>query len=191
MSDKRIGSWMQLFSGHAYYPMDPRTSEVNIQDIAHSLAMQCRYGGHSRDFYSVAEHSVLVSHIVPPEHALVGLMHDATEAYVSDVPRPLKVHLENFQEIEDMNWGVIAEAFDLPLELPTCIHEADRDICRTEMLHLLPPLAIPFEWPRPAPDVRIVGYGPHKAKEIFLERFNELWCERLAAKYPAVYKEAA
>jgi hypothetical protein len=191
MTEPRKGNWMQLASGNAYYPVDPRACDVRIGDIAHSLAMQCRYGGHSSRFYSVAEHSVLVSKIVPPEFALLGLLHDATEAYVTDVPRPLKGHLSNFEEIEALNWAAIAAAFDLPLELPACIHEADRDICRTEMRVLMPPPPIPIVWAREAPNVFLGCYPPERARELFLDRFDALWGDRMYVRYPAAYRRAA
>lgn len=76
---------MQTFSGALYWPMDPRPEDVNILDIAHSLSMQCRYTGHVSKFYSVAEHSVHVSNIVPKELAMCGLLHDATEAYLTAI----------------------------------------------------------------------------------------------------------
>ena len=66
----RKGDWMQTYTGRQFWPIDPRANEVHIEDIAHALSMMCRYNGHCRTFYSVAEHSVLVSQHVPPEHAL-------------------------------------------------------------------------------------------------------------------------
>lgn len=87
--DKRRGDWMMTYSGRAFWPLDPRADEIDPLDIAHALSMLCRYGGHVRRFYSVAEHCVLMSHAVAPEHALWALLHDATEAYMVDLPRPI------------------------------------------------------------------------------------------------------
>ncbi len=86
----RGGYSMQTFSRTMFYPLDPHPEDVHIVDIAHALANICRFGGHAKRFYSVAQHSVLVSRIVEPEDALHGLMHDAAEAYVGDVVRPIK-----------------------------------------------------------------------------------------------------
>jgi hypothetical protein len=86
----RRGDWMQTFTGRAFYPLDPRPEDIDPVDIAHALSLICRYGGHSSRFYSVAEHCVLMSHAVAPEHALWALLHDATEAYLGDMIRPLK-----------------------------------------------------------------------------------------------------
>ena len=80
MTSERIGDWIQTYTGRQFWPLDPRVDEIHIEDIAHSLSMRCCYGGHLTDFYSVAEHSVLVSLHVPQEFALWGLLHDAAEA---------------------------------------------------------------------------------------------------------------
>jgi hypothetical protein len=176
---ERKGHWMQTASGGAYWPLDPRPEEVFIKDIAHALSHMCRYGGHCKRFYSVAEHSVIVSRVVPPEHALAALMHDATEAYCGDVVRPLKKSLHGYAEIELRNWLAIARAFDLPKTLPACVHDADVAVLFAEQKALM------GESPRAdwgmglttplyaAPDM-VVGYLPFVAKEFFLRRFNEL-----------------
>ena len=96
----RVGDWIQTFSGGCFWPLDPRSSEVDIHDIAQSLAMTPRYRGHTVRFYSVAEHSVLVSRAVPPEYALWGLLHDAAEAYTADIPSPLKRSIAEWPTIE-------------------------------------------------------------------------------------------
>jgi hypothetical protein len=176
---------MSLASGRIYYPLDPRPEDVFIEDIAHSLSMQCRYGGHSRVFYSVAEHSYHLSFLVPEEHALVALLHDATEAYVSDVPRPLKPYLSNYAEIEDRNWAAIAKAFDLPAQLPACVKEADLRICANEMATLFPEPPIPYGLPERYPDLYLEAWTDGMAKTKFLARFQALWDERMASLFPA------
>jgi len=179
----RKGNFMQVWSGGIYWPLDPRAEEVHIEDIAHSLAMQCRYGGHCNRYYSVAEHSVLVSQIVLPELALLGLLHDATEAYLSDVIRPLKRHLTNYKEIEQLNWLAIAERFGLPAILPPEIHTADNAMLHAECLALMKPMpntnVTRREWlmgdVEPPADVQIKCWTPRYGKEMFLRRFEELW----------------
>lgn len=96
----RSGDWIQTATGGQFWPMDPQPDEIDINDIAHALAMLCRFGGHCLRFYSVAEHSVLLSHAVPPEHALWALLHDATEGYLVDMPRPIKAFLPGYKEAE-------------------------------------------------------------------------------------------
>src|SRR3954454_351254 len=112
------GDWMQTYSGRRFYPMNPRPSEIDPVDIAHALSLLCRYGGHVDRFYSVAEHCVLMSQAVAPENALAALLHDATEAYVCDVPRPLKRQLPGYAAIEAMVWLAIVARFDIALQLP-------------------------------------------------------------------------
>lgn len=132
-NDNRIGSWMQTYSGLKFWPLDPREDEVDIRDIAHSLSMQCRYGGHSLRFYSVAEHSVHMARMVSPENALWALLHDAAEAYVADVPRPLKRHLPGYKEVEARVMASICDHFDLAHEMPAEVHEADERILSDEI----------------------------------------------------------
>src|SRR4051812_20612492 len=84
------GDWMQTYTGRAFWPLDAQPEDVDPLDIAAALSMLCRYGGHVSRFYSVAEHCLLMSEAVAPEHALWALLHDATEAYMGDMVRPLK-----------------------------------------------------------------------------------------------------
>src|SRR5690349_19702773 len=109
------GSWMQTFTGRRFYPLDPKVEDIDPTDIAHALSLICRYGGHVTRFYSVAEHCVLLSHAVSPENALWALLHDATEAYVGDMVRPLKQHMPAYRDVEDRLMLVIADRFGLPI----------------------------------------------------------------------------
>lgn len=129
----RFGDWLQTYTGKQVYPMDPRPEEIDIRDIAHSLSMQCRYAGHCLSFYSVAEHSVLVSHWVAAkgygrDASLKALLHDATEAYLVDVPRPVKPFLTGYKDAEAKLWRVIAHSFGLTSFMPDIVHEADNRI---------------------------------------------------------------
>ena len=104
MSD-RIGDWMCTASGVTFYPLDPRPEEIRIEDIAHSLALQCRFAGHCREFYSVAEHSVRGAQALRSIGATVAmqaafLLHDASEAYAVDLPRPIKRMMPNYKAME-------------------------------------------------------------------------------------------
>lgn len=168
------GDWMQTFSGQRFYPLDPRPDEIDPRDIAHALSLLCRYGGHVDRFYSVAEHCVLMSEAVSAEHALAALLHDATEAYVVDVPRPLKRQLPGYREIEDRVWYVIALRFRIDLELPTAVKEADSRILLTERDALMPRHD---EWGvdglEPLP-VAITGWSPEEAERRYAARLTEL-----------------
>jgi hypothetical protein len=173
MTDR--GKYIATVSGKCYYPTSPDPGELDIGDIAHALSNLCRYTGHTRRFYSVAEHSVLVSHIVPPELAYVGLMHDATEAYLGDIARPVKYLLPQYAELEEKNWRVIAQRFGLPLEIPEAVHKADSGICNAEMAELIPSFKAPtYVAEFGKPNIKPAGWLPSRAKYEFLRRFHEL-----------------
>lgn len=136
----RQGDWIQTHSGRAMHPLDPRVEEIDIFDIAHSLALQCRYTGHVKNFYSVGEHSVRVSHIVPPEYAMWGLLHDASEAYLTDMSRPVKrssVLGAEYVKVEKRLMEVICEKFNLTLPEPPEVKKADNILLMTEKRDLL------------------------------------------------------
>jgi hypothetical protein len=107
------GDWMQTYGGGRFYLRNPRADEVEPADIAHALSLLCRYNGHIDRFYSVAEHCVLLSHAVPEKFALDALLHDATEAYVGDMIRPLKRTMNEYQMVERYVMNAIAERFDI------------------------------------------------------------------------------
>ncbi len=96
----RKGDYIATYTGKQFYPLDPRPEDVCLEDIAHSLSNLCRFTGHTDTdrFYSVAQHSVICSTIVAPEAALLALLHDAAEAYLGDISRPLKRDLYVFTE---------------------------------------------------------------------------------------------
>jgi uncharacterized protein len=122
------------FSGIRVNPFDLKPEHVCIEDIAHALSMQCRFIGHVRQFYSVAEHSVRVSWNVPHEHALWGLLHDASEAYATDLIRPIKraPGFEAYIEMENRIERVIAGVFGLPWPRPSFVTDADNRLLATE-----------------------------------------------------------
>lgn len=176
MMNPRVGDWMQTHSGRAYWPLSPRVADVDIADIAHALSMICRFGGHVSRFYSVAEHSVHVSHCVPSEFALQALLHDATEAYVGDVVRPLKQNLPGYEGIEDRNWAVIAERYGVPYTMHPTVKGADNAVLLAEKAELLSEPPEPWHWAADltAAPVTILGLMPDEAKRMFIERFEEL-----------------
>jgi hypothetical protein len=169
------GDWMQTYSGGRYYPSDPQPEDINPTDIAHALSLLCRYGGHVDRFYSVAEHCVLMSNAVAPEYALQALLHDATEAYVVDVPRPVKLVLPDYRAVEDAVWSAIARYFDIPEKLPEAVKLADNQILIPERNTLMPRAEkwdVDAEY-TPLP-VTIHGWAPHIAEHRYAERLAEL-----------------
>lgn len=176
------GDWMQLYSGKRFYPMDPRPEDIDPRDIAHALSLLCRYGGHIHRFYSVAEHCVLMSRIVAPEHALAALLHDATEAYVVDVPRPLKRYLADYQAVEATVWAAVCDHFGLDTELPPEVKDADTRILLNETALLMPGTA---DWAvamgvEPL-DVIVTGWEPYLAEAEYWRRLIELMGRELHA----------
>jgi uncharacterized protein len=177
---RRAGAWGCTVSGRQYWPADPRPGDFHIEDIAHALAHQCRYGGHAREFYSVAQHSVLVSHLLPDDDAMWGLLHDASEAYLVDLPRPAKAapELDGYLFLEGRMQAAIAQQFDLPLPMPSNVHAADEILLATEARDLMPSDGPggARHWSlthAPLRD-RISPWAPFDAKRRFLERFLEL-----------------
>lgn len=171
-------NWIQTYSGKKFYPMDPKPEHIDIEDIAHALSNICRYTGHCMDFYSVAQHSWIASFHVPSEDSLAALLHDATEAYLADVARPVKALLPNYKEIEDGLYRVIAEKFGLPPVIPPSVKEVDLRLLATErrdvMTHHL-------EWDVIDKDERvkpldwgIVPWNPIHARGRFLDRYFNL-----------------
>jgi len=119
VEELRKGDWLETYTGRKFWPLDPCCTEVDITDIAHALSMQCRFGGHCKIFYSVAEHSILVSKEIKARGhnyklQLYGLLHDAAEAYICDLPRPIKRQIGIYNDIESRVQAVILNHLGLP-----------------------------------------------------------------------------
>jgi 5'-nucleotidase len=162
------GAWLDLLA--------PHTSEFTIEDIAHGLALQCRYAGQCREFYSIAEHSILVSDIVQDD-PLAALLHDAAEAFLGDITRPLKQMLPDYRRIEAQMQRAIFSRFDIDPQSNPAIKSADLSILAAEQSQMMP--AGTDEWARhdgiESAPVKIRFLSPQKAKAEFLQRFETLW----------------
>jgi len=163
-------------SGRNVSLLNPSAGQIEIGDIAHGLAHQCRFNGQTSKFYSVAQHSVLVSSILPKELKLAGLLHDAAEAYLGDIVQPLKVLLPEFAEIESRFMAKISERFSLSgLDHPE-IKRADLILLATERRDLMPMELM--DWPVldgiEALRMRIQPMTPEAAAKAFLDCFFHL-----------------
>lgn len=169
-------SWIQTHSGRRFNPLKPNPGAIVIQDIAHALSMQCRFSGHCREFYSVAQHSVLVSYICDSGDAFWGLMHDATEAYLVDVPRPLKRSgkFDAYLEFESIMQEAICKRFALPFREPPSVKRADTILLATEARDLMAPLHSDWKQPVDPLPFKIEAWDHQKAKDMFMKRFFEL-----------------
>ena len=175
--------WLQTYTGKKFHVMAPTPDEVDILDIAHALSNQCRYSGHTQVFYSVAEHAFRVSLEVPPQDALWGLLHDAAEAYVIDLPRHIKQWLRQnghrfFDETEERVMRVVAEKYGLSWPQPESVDKADVLLLTTEARDLMSPLHPEWHYSEangyPALAERIATLSPLAAEREFLRRFREL-----------------
>lgn len=168
--------YVSTFSGNRFYPLEPRIDHVAIEDIAHGLAYQCRFNGQTREFYSVAQHSLIVASLVPPPLRLAALLHDAAEAYLGDMVKPLKVLLPAFAVIEDQVSAIIAAAFGISFSDYGPIKRADLIALATEKRDLMPHSVERWAYLddiRPLPE-RIMSMSPGEAKQKFLLEFARM-----------------
>lgn len=172
----RRDEWILTHSGRHVELPDPLPEEITITDIARGISRECRFSGQCLDFYSVAQHSVLASRIVSNEYALEALLHDASEAFIKDIPSPLKKLLPEYSRIEGILERVIRRKFGLPEKTSAPVRLADQILLATEKRDLMP--HDPWVWPElsgidPLPD-KIVPWSQDVAMKLFLYRFDEL-----------------
>lgn len=170
--DKLRGQPMQTYAtATPFYPADPHPQDFHIEDIAHNLSLICRFGGHTRVFYSVAQHSCLV-HDLLDEHRAEGLLHDRAEAYIGDMITPVKVLFPAYKTMEHGIERVSAMVFGLTWPQPPEIKQADLRVLATEKRDLMKPA----DWgPLPAPlETPIEPWSPERAYEEFTARAQAL-----------------
>jgi hypothetical protein len=173
------GGWIKTYSGKYIEPLNPDPANIDIYDIAHSLANQCRFTGHTNLFYSVAQHSVLVSTLVPKEDRLWALLHDATEAYLADIARPIKRQAgfgEAYKLAEDTLMVAVADAFGLSLPIPPAVKAADSALLGAEQRDLMDmPELVPD-----AADIKIIPWKPLASEQWFLSKYAAFTGETVA-----------
>jgi len=180
------GPFLQTVSGRWVNPSDPDRAQLDAGDIGRALSNQCRFGGHCRVFYSVAQHSVIVSGLVEQrggdvEDVFAALMHDAAEAYLGDMPHPLKHRSAlgaAFREAEDRLEHAIRERFAIRPDVPE-IKRADRALLATERRAFS---AEAWHWPElegvEAVELELSAWPPDRAADEFAKRYAELDARR-------------
>lgn len=169
--------WIQTSTGRRVDLLRPDPDQIDPVDIAHALSNQCRFNGHCKRFYSVAEHSLLGATATLPDRELARyfLLHDATEAYLGDIVSPLKGLLPSYEELEHDLWLVIAVRFGLHPRMPDEIKEIDRRMLATEREQVMSP---PGYWEckaEPFPNLQISFLEPMTARTTFLQTFRSLF----------------
>ena len=188
--------WINVYSGTRFHPFDPRQEEIHLVDIAHALGRACRYAGHTPLHYSVAEHAVLVAEAVrllggTIEEQRWALMHDATEAYLVDLPNPIKRHpgFSYYVELEDMLMEEIAKRYNLhQTTMPDIVKRCDKEVFFVEVgsKGVVNKIHDDFKWALPVVGknldaslalLKVQNLDPEKATASFLQAFHRLFAE--------------
>jgi len=189
-------------TGKWFDVLKPLPEHIEVSDVAHALSNLCRFGGHSITFYSVAEHSILVSKLIAHRGGSLdnqrwGLLHDASEAYVADLPRPVKQLLPMYHEIEDRVQEAVARKYGLPWPIPDEVHQADNDMLAIELRAYMPkqPANLLPDMPDDAPSIwrELNALSSEKSRAGFLARAAELGIlpdqfHSLGKRYPLVLR---
>ncbi len=153
---------IRTYMGTYFNVFDPKPSLIHIEDIAHVLAQECRFGGHLPFFYSVAQHSLAVMNQVPKPLKLQALLHDASEAYLRDIPKPIKDRMPEYKAIENNLMVAIASRFGFDWPKSREVKEADE-------------AQIVYEWENCMISINpIEGMAPADAEVRFLRAFYKL-----------------
>lgn len=179
------GAWIETYTGKKFELLDPKPDQICIEDIARALSQQCRFTGHTKRFYSVAEHCWHVSFLSRP-HKLGGLLHDASEAYLSDLSRPVKQLTPvgaPYLELEAKLMRAISLKFGIVFPMPDEVKKADNALLFTEKEQLMTELPWGDDTStnkirEKAADIALLCWSPEEAEKFFLERFEFLTEQR-------------
>jgi len=177
-------NWLQTFSGKRFYPRRPEITEIKIEDIAVGISNMCRFSGQIPNFYSVSQHSVFVSRIIKDAggtteaHQFAGLMHDASEAYMVDIPTPLKELLPEYKRLEKIVQSQIEKHFGVQCTEDTkkLVKWADKVALATEAFNFFG--GVPWESIRgiePRTDIFEIPVDPQTARHQFMDLFGSLF----------------
>ena len=178
----KIDPWLQTYTGKKFEFLKPSNEMIDVEDISHALSFTCRFGGHCKEFYSVAQHCCLVASIVEPKYRLWALLHDAPEAYLVDLPSPLKAHINgDYQKIEDIVETAIIKRFDVEMTEDTriIVKQADTYMVLEEGKVLLQQPDMIKEWGFGYPE----GFIPYEEFPLKIEAWDSFHAEM-------VYKES-
>lgn len=168
--------YIRTISGQPFWPLQSERGAIRIEEIAHALGNICRFTGHTSEFYSVAQHSVLVARILPPGLQLWGLLHDAAEAYLCDLASPVKSQCPGYKAAEERLEQRIANEFGLPWPMPPEVKIADEILFETERRDLMPYFVERSFDVKPL-TTRIIPWVPAHARRVFLSAFDDI-CRR-------------
>lgn len=152
---------IRTYTGRFVDPFDMKPDDIDIMDIAHSLAHQCRFGGHTKRFHSIARHSINVTMEVDAPHKLAALLHDASEAYLLDIPTPIKKQLPGYSEAEDRLMHAVAAKFGFAWPMPEAVKSADR-------------LMLEIEWHKAVIHDQTIEGLPWMDRQAFLDIYYSL-----------------
>ena len=182
-------AWIETYTGKKFYLLQPRIQDIDIIDIAHSLAMQCRWTGHCKYHYSIAQHAYYCSFLGPENEAFHRLNHDDSEAYISDLSRPLKHYTDAgkvYMQIEHPLQSMIYNAFGLSEIEPASVKIADNQMLYTEKRQLMGHAEWDTDWTGGQgtenlgdPDVCLEEWSPKHAEQMFLNRWYDLYQRRI------------
>lgn len=162
-------NWIETYTGKRFHFTNPQPDEIDIRDIAHALSLKCRYSGHCSWFYSVGQHSLHVAYLLPEELKLSGLLHDAAEAYLPDIPSPMKSYY-GLDKAEQVIVDIIADKYGLLFD--DMVLQVDLTMLATEAKQLLPNMDGWKTLPAPLP-YRLEYYNPVTIEEKFLQAFTK------------------
>lgn len=181
------GFWSQTHSGAALDLLNPHPDSIVFDDIVRGLSRTARFNGQTIRFCSVAQHSLLVADILKSWGAdlptqRLGLLHDAPEAYLGDIARPIKLLLPDYKRLEQQVWEAVAQRFSLPSTLPAIVKDADNLALRAEAWHHLNVRV--DNWAGPLQEARLPGddavmmllahFEDYLLRDAFLERWRDL-----------------
>lgn len=171
---------IKTYSGYTLNFLAPKPGMIFVDDIAQGLSQVCRFAAQSSEFYSVAQHSVLVSRLVPQKYARWGLMHDAAEAFMGDMARPLKRLIPQYKELEIRLMKAIAERFDLPWPQPDCVKEADQVALALEGSKFMAGREDEYGISTLGKQIgmavnAVFSATPREGRTMFLDRYFDLW----------------